>query len=141
MERKAILVVEADAAERDRMSAWLDEAGFEAIVCPGPTGPEFVCVGGRGKPCPLAHPADIVVLDPWLASDGEMVGTSAGELLAFYLSSGKSVVILGRGDAPLGLFAGEPMALLERRPDRESLIRTVRSLIQRLPTRGKENEG
>ena len=141
MERKAILVVEADAAEREQMSAWLDEAGFDVLACPGPVGPDFVCVGGRGTPCPLVHPADVVVLDPCLASDGDMVGTAAGELLALYLSTGKSVVVLGRGDAPLGLFAGEPMALLERRPDRESLIRTVRSLIQRLPTKGKENEG
>ena len=41
----AELVVEADRAERERFGTWLERSGFEVLMCPGPTEPDYTCVG------------------------------------------------------------------------------------------------
>jgi hypothetical protein len=58
-----VLVVEAEPAERELFSSWLEESGFTVLACPGPTEPDFTCVGDRKGTCPLADAADVVVLD------------------------------------------------------------------------------
>lgn len=123
-----VLVVDADAEERDQLSSWLEASGFDVFTCPGPTGPDYTCVGSRGDPCPLVHPADVVVLDLWLSGDEFLIGTPSEELLGFYLASGKPVVALGYEEPILARFVGEPVAALERHPERTALIEAVRDL-------------
>ena len=65
------------------------------IGCPGPSAPDYTCVGGRRGYCPLVERADVVVLDPWLAGDEYGVGTTADALVRVYAGSGRAVVLLG----------------------------------------------
>jgi hypothetical protein len=73
----------------------LEGAGYEVIACPGPTAPDYRCIGGRERYCPLVERADVVVLDPWLAGDELGVGTSADELVELYSQRGRPVILLG----------------------------------------------
>ena len=120
-----VLLVEADEEERDRLSTWFEEAGFEVATCPGPTGPDYTCVGSRGGACALAAEAEVVVLDMSLESEAVVRGTAAEELLAMYLFGGHKIVALGShpgGDVP-----GQ-LVRLHRHPERETLVRAVREL-------------
>jgi DNA-binding response OmpR family regulator len=134
--RGVVLVVEHDVELRDAMGRWLEEAGYDVLACPGPSLPDYTCVAGRGNPCPLAHAADVVVLDLWLASDSVLAGTSSTELLAYYLSSERPVVGLSaRHDHTtfVNLFLEDPLFLLDSPPERRELCETVTAAL-----RGKE---
>lgn len=122
-----VLVVEADAAERGRFGAWLEEAGFEVLVCPGPIEPDYTCLGSRGATCPLAAEAGVVVLDMSLESEGVVMGTTAEELLGLYLVSGHRVVVLG--SHPGEDLPGQ-LRRLRRHPPRDVLIEAVRTLVE-----------
>src|SRR5947209_634621 len=106
-ERGTVLLVERSVEARDRMGRWLEDAGLEVLGCPGPTGPEYQCIAGRGKGCPLLRGADAVVLDLWLESDAVLEGTSAVDLLGWYLGSGRPLVALTHRDEPIQLFCEE----------------------------------
>ena len=82
-----VLLVEAETAERERLGDLLERAGFDVVECPGPSGPDYTCVGGREGRCALVEPADIVVLDLWLESDTMLCGTQSGELIGLYWST------------------------------------------------------
>jgi CheY-like chemotaxis protein len=84
LDRPVVLIVDRDADTRDRVVRWLEDAGLDVVACPGPTAPEFTCVGSRDGHCPLAQEADLIVLDLWLDSDAAMVGTRAWNLVRFY---------------------------------------------------------
>src|SRR5512141_3123813 len=73
--RGTVLVVEADAAERERYGSWLEGSGFDVLMCPGPTEPDYTCVGARDGVCPLAEEASVVVLDMSTESEAVMMGT------------------------------------------------------------------
>jgi len=133
-----VLVVEPDLELRDVMGKWLEEAGYDVLACPGPSLPDYTCVAGRGKSCPLADGADVVVLDLWLGSDSVLVGTSATELLAYYLSSERPVVGLSaRHDHTtlVNLFLEDPLFLVDSPPERRELCETVTAAL-----RGREGE-
>jgi hypothetical protein len=120
-----VLLVEADAAERERLGSALESGGFRVVACPGPTEPDYTCVGARGAVCPLVEDAAVVVLDMSLDSEALMTGTAAEELLGLYLTSGRAVVVLGshRGAAiPGGLVR------LRRHADERSVLDAVRAL-------------
>jgi len=121
----AVLVVEADPKERERFGSWLEGAGFAVLTCPGPTEPDYTCVGARGGACPLVAEADVVVLDMSLDSETLMTGTAAEELLGLYLLAGRSVVVLGsrQGEQVAG-----QLVRMRRHPSREDLLDAVRSL-------------
>jgi hypothetical protein len=121
----SVLVVEADATERSRYGAWLEGAGFEVLVCPGPIEPDYTCLGSRGGTCPLAAEVNLVVLDMSLESEGVVMGTSAEELLGLYLVSGHRVVVLGShpGDDLPG-----QLRRIRRHPHRGELVEAVRGL-------------
>jgi CheY-like chemotaxis protein len=125
-----VLVVEADPAERELISSWLEDSGFTVIACPGPTEPDFTCVGDRTGTCPLAEAADVVVLDMSLEGEALMTGTAAEDLLGLYLVSGRPVVTLGsrRGDEVPG-----ELTRLRRHPTRETLLGAVRGLYSPVP--------
>jgi hypothetical protein len=128
-----VLIVEADPQERDRLGNALERSGFDVFGCTGPTGPEYVCVGGREGRCALIDGADVVVLDLWLRSDAAMVGTPSNELLRVYLAAGTPVVTLGTPD-DRG-FAEEPVIHLDQRPEPEDLVRAVRTLTRNARSR------
>lgn len=117
--------MEADPVERSRFGAWLERDGFETLVCPGPTEPDYTCVGARGGACPLAVEADLVVLDMSLDSESVVMGTAAEELLGLYLMSGHHVVVLG--SHPGEEVPGE-LVRLRRHPERAQLLKAVRAL-------------
>ena len=122
---ETVLVVEADGPERDRLASWFEDAGFEVATCPGPTGPDYTCVGSRGGACALAADASVVVLDMSLESEAVVRGTAAEELLAIYLFGGHKIVALG--SHPGGEVPGQ-LVRLHRHPEREELVRAVREL-------------
>ena len=121
-----VLLVEADEVERDRLASWFEDAGFEVATCPGPTGPDYTCVGSRGGACALAAEAQVVVLDMSLESEAVVRGTAAEELLAMYLFDGHRIVALG--SHPGGEVPGQ-LVRLHRHPEREALIAAVRELV------------
>jgi CheY-like chemotaxis protein len=90
-----VLLVEADAAARDRMGAWLEAEGHEALVCPGPQAPSYRCVGSSAGTCTLAGGADVVVLDLELAGSAAGVGASGSDLASLYRSLGRPVITVG----------------------------------------------
>ena len=125
-----VLVVEADPAERELFSSWLEASGFTVLACPGPTEPDYTCVGDRTGACPLADAADVVVLDMSLDSEALMTGTAAEELLGLYLVSGRPVVTLGSRDGDE--VPGE-LIRLRRHPTRETLLKAVSGLYAPVP--------
>ncbi|HJU58029.1 MAG TPA: hypothetical protein VJ774_04775 [Actinomycetota bacterium] len=122
---RTVLVVESFAAERERLAAALEDDGFRALLCPGPSGPDFTCIGSRGGACPLEAEASVVVLDMSVASDEAMLGTPAEELLGLYLEGGHPVVALEAQRRP-----GAPGKLVSmpRHPETQHLVAAVRRL-------------
>ncbi|MFB3739836.1 MAG: hypothetical protein ACE14W_12850 [Candidatus Velamenicoccus archaeovorus] len=121
----AVLVVQADAGERESTGSWLEASGYDVLSCPGPTEPDYTCVAARGNVCPLAQEASVVVLDMSLDSEAVMVGTPAEDLLGMYLVSGHRVVVLGSHP---GQEVPGQLIRLPRHPDRGSLLEAIRAL-------------
>jgi hypothetical protein len=133
--RGTVLVVEADAAERERFGSWLEASDLDVLVCPGPTEPDYTCVGSRDGVCPLVEEADVVVLDMSTESEAVIMGTASEELLGLYRLSGSRVVVLG--SHPGEQVPGQ-LIRLRRHPDREGLLEAVLSLIGGPGTDGPE---
>jgi hypothetical protein len=121
-----VLLVESDDAESERLGRALENAGYEVIACPGPTAPEYVCIGGREGYCPLVERTDVVVLDPWLAGDDDGVGTSADALVELYVSRGRTLILLG-SVGWLDPFTGGHVVILGDRPAASDVVAAVRS--------------
>jgi hypothetical protein len=121
-----VLLVELDESRRERLGKALDGAGYEVIACPGPTAPDYRCIGGREGYCPLVERADVVVLDPWLAGDELGVGTSADELVQLYSQRGRTVVLLG-SIGWLDPFIGGHVVGLGDHPGAADVLEAVRS--------------
>jgi hypothetical protein len=119
-----VLLVESDEGERERLGNALEQAGYQVIACPGPTAPEYNCIGGREGYCPLLERADVVVLDPWLAGDEIGVGTSSEELFALYAGGGRTVVAIDA--TPLDAVARGSMIRLDRHPESQAVVAAVR---------------
>ena len=124
--RGTVLVVEADTPERERFGSWLEGSGFDVLLCPGPTEPDYTCVGARDGACPLVDEADVVVLDMSTESEAVVMGTASEEILALYLLTGVRVVVLG--SHPGEEVEGQ-LVRLHRHPERASLVEAVRSLV------------
>jgi hypothetical protein len=121
----AVLVVEADGGERERLGGALDDAGFAVLTCPGPTEPDYTCIGGRQGACPLVDEAAVVVLDMSLDSEALMTGTPAEELLGLYLTAGRPVVVLGSRPGPS---IDRQLVRLRRHADEDAVVGAVRAL-------------
>lgn len=126
MPEKTVLLVESDQAERERLGDALEIAGYDVISCPGPTAPDYTCIGDREGYCPLVERADVVVLDPWLAGDEFGVGTSADELVGLYSQRGRTVILLGSVGS-LNPFTGGHVVGLGDHPDAAEVLGAVRS--------------
>jgi DNA-binding response OmpR family regulator len=127
LDRPVVLIVDRDADTRDRVGRWLEDAGLDVVTCPGPTAPEFTCIGSRDGHCPLAQEADLIVLDLWLDSDAAMVGTRAWNLVRFYRSWDKPLVVMSdRHDDVAEWVEDLPVAAVDWPPDRRDLVETIR---------------
>jgi DNA-binding response OmpR family regulator len=128
-DRPVILIVDRDLGTRDRVGRWLEEAGLDVMACPGPTAPEFMCVGSRDGRCPLAQEADLIVLDVWLESDAAMLGTRSRNLVRFYRSWDKPLVVMSdRHDDMAEWVEDLSVPVVDWPPDRRDLMETVRVL-------------
>lgn len=127
--KATVLVVEPDDAARERYGAWLEQAGFAAINCPGPKSAGYNCLGVKGLPCPLNHAADLVLLDtrklPGIANKGR----PGWRLLRYYLKSGKPVVVIADRYRPDRAFRPEQVAVLQSEPGKESVLLAVRRMV------------
>jgi hypothetical protein len=126
---KTVLLVDLDAAERDRLGESLEEAGFAVLGCPGPSAPEYTCVGAREHYSPLLERANAVVLDLWTGGDALGVGTSAEELLELYVSSGRPVLALGPGGQLADPTADEHVLRLEAHADAGTVVHAMKRLL------------
>jgi CheY-like chemotaxis protein len=134
-----VLVVEPSPIERERLAVALEGEGFQAFLCPGPTQPDYTCLGARAGMCPLASQDAVVVLDMSLDSDAVMSGTPAEDLLDLYLESGHPVVALDgshRGNETGRLIR------LRRHPETDALLTAVWQLASpnRPPPRASEKD-
>lgn len=135
VERTGVLVVEPDLERRDEIAGWLEANGYDVLMCGGPKGPDYVCLGGRDERCPLAQAVDTVVLDIRLESDTVMFGTPGWMLLLYYFEQGKKIIALsGEGD-PVHPLADDQVTLIPRSADRATLVRAVSHAI------GRRNDG
>lgn len=124
-----VLVVESEDWLRELLVPWVREAGFEVLTCPGPQGPEFDCAGASRYGCPLGESADLIVLDLELESDLLVCGVAAWELLHYYRSLDKPVVVLTGVEDAIRPLPGDRIAVLRRPPDRDALVEAVRVLL------------
>jgi len=124
-EHRPVLIVEPDTVERELFGGALEAEGFQVLSCPGPTEPDYTCVGGRSGACPLVGEAAVVVLDMGLDSEALMTGTAAEELLGLYLTAGRPVVALGSHAEPS--IDGQ-LIRLRRHVDEASVVSAVRAL-------------
>jgi DNA-binding response OmpR family regulator len=127
------LLVGPDRDVQARLGSWLETDGFEVLVCPGPSAPDFVCVGVRTAGCPLAAGCDVVILDLWLDSDRELRGVSSRRLLEHYGRAGHPVLALAhRGNADLLVDGVLPyrVAFVDAPLDRREVVETARALIR-----------
>ena len=119
-----VLLVESDEGERERLGKALERAGYQVIACPGPTAPDYTCIGGREGYCPLLERADVVVLDPWLAGDEIGVGTTSDDLLTLYAGTGRTVVAIDA--VRLDPVARGSVIRLDRHPEAQTVVAAVR---------------
>ena len=117
-----VLIVESDPVERERLAATLEGNGFEVVLCPGPTAPDYTCVGARVGRCPLATDGCVVVIDMHRDGDASVTGTSAEELLDFYLQAQDPVVTLSA--RPIARDNARVLEL-RRHPDTDTLLTAV----------------
>lgn len=132
-----VLVVESEDRLREPLVSWVREADFDVVMCPGPQGPDFDCAGASRSGCPLAESADLVVLDLELESDLLMCGVAAWELLHYYRSLDKPVVVVCGIDDAIRPLPGDRIAVLRRPPDREAFVEAIKVLLlvkERQPT-------
>lgn len=121
-----VLLVESQPDTRNTIAGWLEDAGYEVLVCPGPGEPDYVCLGGRGSACPLATPADLVVLSMQLRSDDMQQGTPGWLLLSYYVEQGKQVIAISGEPDAIHPLADEQVTVLQRPVDRGDLIDAAR---------------
>jgi hypothetical protein len=131
--RAVVLVVEPEASVRDHLAQLVEAEGYEVRCCPGPHAPDFDCIGVVRDGCPLSDGADIVLLDMELDSDLAIRGTSAIDLVGFYLAGGKGVLALSRGERNLiHPFVEEPLSLLRWPADEYRVAEVLTDIVERL---------
>ena len=129
-----VLMVESERLVREFVADRLQQAGYDVIACPGPSAPNYTCIGTRGDRCPLEVAADVVVLDAELPGEEVIDAASGLDLLSYYTASGKPVVTLRAGSDVLRLFAGERILPLRWPPATNALIQAIEETVSVPPT-------
>jgi hypothetical protein len=123
------LVVTDDLGLRESLENWLEADGFEAMGCPGPSAPDFTCVGLRGEHCPLVGAADVVLLDLH-PEPGELLDqTRRGELVDYYQHNGRHLVVMVDTPTTLDLPDANGAVVIGRITERAALIDTVHEVL------------
>ena len=122
------MVVAYDRAIGSAVAGWLEAAGFDVDLCPGPLGPDYRCIATDVRGCPLARFADVIVLDLWLQSDADDAGSSALELIRYYRSLGKSLIVLEHDRSTSSFIAAHRVAILPWPPIRSEIERFAAAL-------------
>ena len=65
---KTILITQRPGDMIDVMAQWLRDAGYRVRVCTGPSEVRYDCWAHKYDDCPLWHQADLVIYDPWIAT-------------------------------------------------------------------------
>jgi CheY-like chemotaxis protein len=120
-----VLVVEPDRLVRDVIARRLVAADYDVTACPGPSAPDYTCMGTRGSRCPLEAVADVVVLDADLPGEEVADAASGIDLLSYYTGMEKPTVTLRAAPQVLRLSAAEPIRNLEWPPETGALIRAI----------------
>jgi hypothetical protein len=125
------LVVAFDRAVRSAVAGWLEAAGLDVEVCPGPLTPTYRCVASEPQGCALARDAAVVVLDLWLQSDADDAGASAFDLVRYYRSLRLPMIVLDHERPISSLFAAHGVAVVSWPPNRAELVRFAIALARR----------
>jgi CheY-like chemotaxis protein len=89
-----VLIVSDDPGLSYEIGGWLEAAGLQVLECPGPRQNHQICIGLKTHRCPLAQPADLVILDMH-PSERDLVDTSPRkDLAAVYNETDTSVIAL-----------------------------------------------
>ena len=123
-----VLLVEHERLVRDVAARRLEEAGYQVLACPGPSAPEYSCLGTRGARCPLEAAADLVVVDTELPGEEFAEAASGVDLLSYYTGAGKAVVVLRAAPELLRLFGDASVSSLKWPPSPDDLTEAVRSV-------------
>lgn len=126
-----VLLVARDIEVGEAIVDDLVSAGYEVTWCPGPREPKFVCVAVRLAPCPLTAPADVVVVDGWLASDEARTGIPSWHLIRYYRKLGAPVVALVGPNGLPGPINDDGLVALDRDTAPEGIQRAIESLLKR----------
>jgi CheY-like chemotaxis protein len=119
-----VLIVESDRLVRDVVAERLESAGFEVGMCPGPPGPDYTCLGSRGRTCPLEQAADVIVLDAEIPGEDVPDSASGVDLLSYYVGAGKPMIAMRAGSEMLRLFDNQVHGL-GWPPDRDALVQAI----------------
>jgi hypothetical protein len=111
------LVVAFDSRIGARTTQLLERTGFEVLWCPGPGRPDFTCIGVLTDRCPLAHTADLIVLDLWLEGDVAAQGAGSIDLLEYYRSTETPIIALDHGAERARSFPDQQVTVLAWPPD------------------------
>ena len=125
-----LLLIEPQAADRERYGTWLEQAGFGVMECPGPGRIDMTCLGARGQRCALVEAADMAVLDLRVVRDAYQEHTASRRLLRFYLDCGKPVLLIGGETRPKTAFDDEHVSVMRRKPTKRTLVSAVRTLLE-----------
>jgi DNA-binding response OmpR family regulator len=128
--RLRVLVVEGDDQARDGLGQALEAAGHQVLLCPGPSAPDYTCIGTRGGTCALAAGADAVVLDTRLRGDDLFGGTTGWQLGLLYRDQGLPLVaVVDAGDAAT-LLRGEGVTILRRPASARAVLRALERAVR-----------
>lgn len=125
----SVLVVSSDVGLREQVATWVDEAGYDVIMCPGPHSPAYRCIALRGEKCPLDTIADLTVLDLHPAGSALVDVTGRTALVHLYQAGGRPVLVLTDELSIEPSPATVGAAFLGRAADRGALLASVRDLL------------
>jgi hypothetical protein len=120
-----VLLVEGDDGAREDLGRTLEAAGHQVLLCQGPSGPDYSCIGTRGGRCALADGVDAVVLDTRLRGDDLFGGTTGWQLGLLYRDRGLPLVALAEAGGATSMLRGEGVVILRRRPNGQTLLRAL----------------
>ena len=129
VQNPSVLVVSSDIGLREQVAAWVEDAGYDVVMCPGPHIPGHSCLGLRGERCPLDAAADLTVLDLHPLGQGLVDRSGRAALVELYRAGGRPVLVL------TDELASEPQveivgaALLERSANRGEVLESIRELL------------
>jgi hypothetical protein len=125
--RPAVLVVSDDLGLSEGVGAWLEDAGLDVLLCPGPS--RVGCVGLSGRRCALERAADTVVLDLHPSGDSWLDSSRRTELAHYYSNCGKQVLVLRDDIGQPEQFGAIGAATLSRFADQQQVTETVQDLM------------